>query len=74
MTLTKAQLLGSESFPRAPPREAPWKAGQGAGLARVFAAQQTSVQTQGFLSQSLMGEAQKSLSTPGGYPELPLPQ
>lgn len=63
MTLTKAQLLRSESFPRAPPREAPWKEGQEAGLARVFAAQPTNVQTQDCLSKSRKGEARKSLST-----------
>lgn len=38
-TLTKALLMGS--FLRAPPREAPWKERQGAGLVRVFAAQPT---------------------------------
>lgn len=63
MTLTKAQLLWSESFPRAPPREAPWKEGQEAGLAGVFAAQPTSVQTQGYLCRSRKGEARKSLFT-----------
>lgn len=36
VTLTKEQLMGPESFLKAPPREAPWKEGQGAGLAPVF--------------------------------------